>query len=148
MTWHLQLAIFWIATSWIGMTLFVSPRVGGREPTGQGFLVNVLFVTVVIVAVGSLTGEVLGLKGLMGKAWFWLGHQGWEFLELGRLWQILLLVGLILWLFLVVRALKDHFAAGQDKWGLPHFLAYSGIAVVGFFCARGLRASRRRVRFR
>jgi nitric oxide reductase subunit B len=133
-TWHLQLAVFWIATAWIGMTLFVAPRVGGKEPSGQGFLVDILFVAVVIVALGSLVGEVLGLKGLIGGTWwFWLGHQGWEYLELGRLWQILLLVGLVIWLFLVVRALKSHFAAGQDKWGLPHFLAYSGIAVVGFF---------------
>ncbi|MEW5908875.1 MAG: cbb3-type cytochrome c oxidase subunit I [Thermodesulfobacteriota bacterium] len=133
-TWHLQLAVFWIATAWIGMTLFVSPRVGGKEPAGQGLLVDILFVAVIIVAVGSLVGEVLGIKGLLGDAWFWLGHQGWEYLELGRLWQILLLVGLIIWLFLVVRALKSHFTAGQDKWGLPHFLAYSGVAVVGFFC--------------
>lgn len=134
-TWHLQLAIFWIAVSWIGMTLFVSPRVGGREPLAQGLLVDILFVAVVIVAVGSLTGEVLGLKGLISNAWwFWLGHQGWEYLELGRLWQILLLTGLIIWLGLVLRALKDHFRPGLDKWGLPHFLAYSGVAVVGFFC--------------
>lgn len=132
-SWHLQLAIFWIATAWIGMTIFVSPRVGGKEPRGQGLLVDLLFVAVIIVVVGSLTGEVLGIKGLLGKYWFWLGHQGWEFLELGRLWQILLLIGFILWLFLVVRALKDHFASGQDRWGLPHFLSYSGIAVVGFF---------------
>lgn len=133
-TWHLQLAIFWISVSWMGMTLFVSPRVGGKEPVGQGLLVDVLFVAVLIVAVGSLTGEVLGIKGLLGKAWFWLGHQGWEYLELGRLWQILLLVGLIIWIGLVIRALKDHFKSGADKWGLPNFLAYSGVAVVGFFC--------------
>lgn len=110
-----QLAIFWIATSWIGMTLFVSPRVGGRGPAGQAFLVDALFVAVLIVVLGSLTGEVLGIKGLLGKAWFWLGHQGWEYLELGRLWQILLLVGFILWLFLVVRALKLHFAASLPR---------------------------------
>lgn len=133
-SWHLQLAVFWIATSWIGMTLFVSPRVGGREPAAQGLLVDILFVAVVIVAVGSLTGEVLGLKGMIADGWFWFGHQGWEYLELGRFWQILLLAGLLIWLGLVVRGLKSHFAAGQDKWGLPHFLAYSGIAVVGFFC--------------
>lgn len=132
-TWHLQLAVFWISVTWMGMTLFVSPRVGGKEPAGQGFLVDVLFVAVLIVAVGSLTGEVLGIKGLIDKGWFWFGHQGWEYLELGRLWQILLLAGLVIWLGLVVRALKDHFASGQDKWGLPHFLAYSGVAVVGFF---------------
>lgn len=133
-TWHLQLAVFWIASSWVGMTLFVAPKVGGREPKGQGLLVDILFLAVVIVVVGSLTGEVLGIKGMIDKMWFWLGHQGWEYLELGRLWQILLLVGLIIWLLLVVRSLKTHFAKGQDKWGLPHFLAYSGVAVVGFFC--------------
>ncbi len=132
-TWHLQLAIFWISVTWMGMTLFVAPRVGGKEPPFQGLLVDILFVAVIIVAVGSLTGEVLGIKGMLGKYWFWLGHQGWEYLELGRLWQILLLVGLLIWLFLVIRALKDHFAAGSDKWGLPNFLAYSGVAVVGFF---------------
>lgn len=132
-TWHLQLAIFWISISWMGMTLFVAPRVGGKEPVAQGFLVDVLFVAVLIVAVGSLTGEVLGIKGMLGKTWFWLGHQGWEYLELGRLWQILLLIGLTIWIALVIRALKDHFKAGEDKWGLPHFLAYSGIAVVGFY---------------
>lgn len=132
-TWHLQLAVFWIAVSWIGTTLFVAPRVGNKEPKAQGLLVDVLFLAVLVVAGGSLTGEVLGIKGMIKDWWFWLGHQGWEYLELGRLWQILLLVGLIIWLFLVVRALKSHFAAGQDKWGLPHFLSYSGIAVVGFF---------------
>jgi nitric oxide reductase subunit B len=131
-SWHLQLAVFWIATSWIGMTLFVSPRVGGKEPAAQGFLVDILFIAILIVVAGSLTGEVLGLKGLMGKYWFWLGHQGWEYLELGRFWQILLLAGLIIWLVLVVRALRS--AMSQDRWGLPSFLAYSGIAVVGFFC--------------
>ena len=133
-TWHLQLAIFWIAVSWIGFTLFVAPRVGNKEPRAQGLLVDILFVAVVIVVLGSLTGEVLGIKGLLGKAWFWLGHQGWEYLELGRLWQILLLVGLVIWLGLVLRGLWSHFGPGKDKWGLPQFLAYSGVAVVGFFC--------------
>ncbi len=132
-TWHLQLAVFWISVTWIGMTLFVAPRVGGKEPVLQGLLVDVLFVAILIIAVGSLTGEVLGIKGMLGDLWFWFGHQGWEYLELGRFWQIFLFVGLIIWLFLVVRALKDHFKPGVDKWGLPHFLTYSGVAVVGFF---------------
>lgn len=144
-SWHLQLAVFWIATAWIGMTLFVSPYVGGREPKLQPLLVDILFVAVVIVVVGSLSGEVLGIKGFFSEgpvaqegmfkgAWFWFGHQGWEYLELGRFWQILLLVGLIIWLFLVARALKSHFRSGRDRWGLPHFLTYSAVAVVGFFC--------------
>lgn len=134
-TWHLQLAVFWIATAWLGMTLFVAPRVGGREPVAQGLLVDILFVAVLVVAVGSLTGEALGIRGMLrdGQLWFWFGHQGWEYLELGRAWQILLLVGLIIWLALVLRGLASHFQPGADKWGLPNFLAYSGVAVVGFF---------------
>ena len=133
-TWHLQLAVFWIAVSWIGFTLYVSPRVGNKEPKKQGLLVDILFAAVLLVALGSLTGEVLGIKGYLAKVWFWFGHQGWEYLELGRFWQILLLAGLVIWLGLVVRGLRLHFGAGEDKWSLPHFLAYAGIAVVGFFC--------------
>ena len=34
-TWHLQLAIFWIATAWLGMGIFIAPLVSGREPKGQ-----------------------------------------------------------------------------------------------------------------
>ncbi|MDT3697818.1 MAG: cbb3-type cytochrome c oxidase subunit I [Thermincola sp.] len=134
-TWHLQLAVFWIATAWVGSAIYFAPIIGGKEPKLQGLLVDLLFVAVIIVAVGSLIGEVVGLKGgLGGSAWFWLGHQGWEYLELGRLWQILLLVGLILWLIIVARAVKKHLTAGADKWDLPNFYVYSAIGIVGFWC--------------
>ncbi len=55
-----------------------------------------------IVALGSLLGEMLGIYQLLGKLWFWFGHQGWEYLDLGRAWQVLLAVGLFLWL------ISDH----------------------------------------
>lgn len=133
-SWHLQLAIFWVATGWIGSALYLAPMIGNREPRKQGLLVDILFVAVVIVALGSLTGEVLGLKGQIGgKLWFWLGHQGWEYLELGRLWQILLLAGLVIWLFIVARAVKDRLSAGANRWDLPHFYVYSAIVIVAFF---------------
>lgn len=132
-SWHLQLAIFWIATAWIGAALYLGPIAGRREPRYQGLLVDILFGAVVFVAVGSLVGTLLGVKGLAGRYWFWIGHQGWEFLELGRLWQLLLFVGLIVWLFLVVRAIKPNLARGQDRWGTVPFYAYSAIAIVSFF---------------
>jgi len=132
-SWHLQLAIFWIAVAWVGSALYLGPIAGGREPRKQGLLVDVLFVAVVLVAVGALTGTALGVKGLGGRFWFWIGHQGWEFLELGRLWQILLFVGLIVWLALVVRGVAPHLARGRDRWGTVPFYAYSAIAVVSFF---------------
>ena len=78
-------------------------------------MVNILFVAVVAVTVGSLLGEVLGIKGYLGQAWFWLGHQGWEYLELGRLWQILLFGGLIFWLVVVYRAMAPALQQGADE---------------------------------
>ena len=102
-TWHLQLAIFWIATAYIAGGLFLATTLGGREPKGQTRWVNLLFVALVIVALGSLLGEMLGVYQLLGKFWFWLGHQGWEYLDLGRAWQVLLAIGLFLWLVLIFR---------------------------------------------
>jgi nitric oxide reductase subunit B len=102
-TWHLQLAIFWIATSYIGGGLFLTTTLGGKEPRGQAKWINLLFVALVVVVFGSLLGEMFGVYNLLGKLWFWFGHQGWEYLDLGRAWQILLAIGLIIWLVLIFR---------------------------------------------
>ncbi|MFB3891711.1 MAG: nitric-oxide reductase large subunit [Phycisphaerae bacterium] len=145
-TWHLQLAILWIAISWIGTAVFVAPMIARREPSRQRFLVNLLFLAAVAVAVLSLIGEVIGLKGMLGKdSWFWLGHQGWEYLELGRVWQILLFAGLIFWLVIVYRAMAPALRykaadalAGQaapepEVRSLTVFYTLSAILVVAFF---------------
>jgi len=102
-TWHLQLAIFWIATAYVAGGLFLSVGLGGKEPKGQAGGVHALFAALVFVAVGSLLGEMFGVFQVLGDLWFWFGHQGWEYLDLGRAWQILLVVGFMLWLFLVIR---------------------------------------------
>lgn len=142
-TWHLQLAIFWIATTWVASAIYLAPIVGGREPRKQGMLVQILFAAVLLVAVGSLVGEVAGIKGMLGNLWFWIGHQGWEFLELGRLWQILLFVGLLAWLAIVYRAVHNRSAQIRDNdfRRLVNFYVLSAILVVIFF-AFGLLFSR------
>lgn len=127
-SWHLQLSIFWIATAWLAAGIFVGPMVSKTEPKGQAALVHILFGAVVLVAVGSIVGEWLGIKGLLGKAWFWLGHQGWEYLELGRLWQILLTVGMALWAVIVFRSIRPTLK-GEDRGGMPYLLLYSIIAI-------------------
>ena len=133
-TWHLQLMVFWIATTWLASAIYLAPIIGGKEPARQGVLVQLLFVAVLLVAVGSLAGEVLGIKGLLGDWWFWLGHQGWEFLELGRLWQILLFGGLIFWLLVVYRAIGGHLTAHKDEFSaLIWFYVFSAVLVVAFF---------------
>ncbi|HTO66452.1 MAG TPA: cbb3-type cytochrome c oxidase subunit I [Bradyrhizobium sp.] len=102
-TWHLQLAIFWIATAYVGGALFVAAMLGRSAPPGQRRGVNLLFVAIVIVALGSLLGEWVGQLQWLGSLWFWLGNQGWEYLEIGRAWQVLLAVGLVFWFWLVWR---------------------------------------------
>ncbi|MEJ5377313.1 MAG: cbb3-type cytochrome c oxidase subunit I [bacterium] len=134
-SWHLQLAIFWIATTWVGTAIYLAPIIGGVEPRRQATLVQILFVAILLVAAGSLLGEVAGIKGLLGEWWFWLGHQGWEFLELGRIWQILLFVGLIAWLLVVYRAVYYHQKLGHkdDYSSLIMFYLFSAVLVVAFF---------------
>ncbi|MBS1801845.1 MAG: nitric-oxide reductase large subunit [Acidobacteria bacterium] len=134
-TWHLQIAIFWIATSWLATGLYVGPAVSGHEPKYQRLGVNVLFVALVLVVGGSLAGEWFGIQQKLGNLWFWFGAQGFEYVDLGRFWQILLFVGLVLWLFLMVRSLKPAFKKNiEDKSLLALFLV-SSVAIPTFYAA-------------
>ena len=114
-TWHLQLAIFWIATAYVGGGLLLASTFREKEPRGQVKGVNVLFWLLVIVVGGSLLGEILGINQLLGNLWFWFGHQGWEYLDLGRAWQVLLAVGLVLWSILLFRNLAPAIKNPQHR---------------------------------
>lgn len=105
-TWHLQLAIFWIATAYVAAALFLARSLRSDEPRWLAGWTHVLFAAFALVIGGSLLGEWLGISQLLGRWWFWLGNQGWEYLELGRLWQSLLVAGLLVWfgmLWILVR---------------------------------------------
>ncbi len=105
-TWHLQTAVFWIATAFLAAGLFLAPAVGGKEPRFQRLGVNVLFGALLLVVAGSLAGEYFSIHQKLGlKAGFWFGHQGYEYVDLGRAWQIALFTGLVLWLTLMLRGL-------------------------------------------
>ena len=105
-TWHIQLAVFWIATAFLAAGLFLAPAVGGHEPRFQKIGVDLLYGALLFVVTGSLAGEWLSVKQVFSlEHGFWFGHQGYEYIELGRFWQILLFAGLILWLTLMLRGL-------------------------------------------
>jgi nitric oxide reductase subunit B len=133
-TWHLQLAIFWIATCFLATGLFIGPFVG-KEPRAQGPLTVFLFVAVVIVVLGSLAGTWLSVQGRFGSNGFLFGHQGYEYIELGRVWQLLLIVGMIIWLVLVVRAIRPAILGEKDRGGLTHLLLYSSVTIPLFYMA-------------
>ncbi len=118
-TWHVQIGLFWIATAWLAAGLFIGPLVSDREPKYQRLGVNVLFAALLLVVVGSLAGEWLSIKNHMtDTVSFYFGHQGYEYVDLGRFWQILLMVGLLLWLALMIRVLLHGHAALFGVYGM------------------------------
>lgn len=137
-TWHTQLGIFWIATAWLATGLFMAPAVSGREPRFQRAGVNFLFVCLLIIVVGSMFGTWYATRQKMGfEMNFWFGHQGYEYVDLGRFWQIFLFIGLILWLGLMGRAMWPAFRQpGEHKHLLGLFLISSG--AIAMFYAAGL----------
>ncbi|MBV6273109.1 nitric-oxide reductase large subunit [Alcaligenaceae bacterium CGII-47] len=137
-TWHLQLAIFWIATAFLSVGLFLAPVInGGKDPKFQKLGVDILFWALIVVVVGSLIGNFLAIKHILpANLSFWLGHQGYEYLDLGRAWQIVLYIGILFWLGLMLRAFIPALKRGGDK-NLLALLCTSTIAI-GLFYGAGL----------
>jgi nitric oxide reductase subunit B len=135
-SWHLQLGIFWIATAWLATGLFVAPAVSGYEPKFQKAGVVFLLVALVAIVVGSMAGEWLGVMQKLGyTANFWFGHQGYEYIDLGKFWQAFLLVGLFIWLALVTRALAPAFKKNPEDRSLLGLFLISSLAIAGFYGA-------------
>lgn len=137
-TWHVQSAIFWIATAFLTAGLFLGPLInGGKDPKFQKIGVDILFGALVVVVGGSFIGSFLTIKDIMPvDLSFWLGHQGYEYLDLGRFWQIALFIGILFWLGLMLRAILPAFKLGGDK-NLLALLCLSTITI-GLFYGSGL----------
>jgi nitric oxide reductase subunit B len=140
---HAQLQIFWFFTCWVGYTIFFLPRLA-KAPRGQLFLINLLFVMAVMVGAGVLlgvpAGVTSGMTGLLSDKWaYWFGSQGWEFMELGRFFFLLLLATFTLWIFIIYRGVKPWLNK-KNLWSVPAWLLYgSGIMVAFLFF--GLKVS-------
>ena len=134
---HLQFAIAWIAASWLGAGLYLAPLIGGKEPRHQRLLTYVLLVAVVAGVVGAALGVYLGVKVDLGDAWFWIGNQGLEYIQLGRLFQIALFGGLLLWAAVLARAFWPGLRRMHAFGTVEGLLLYSG-ASIGLVYAFGM----------
>jgi nitric oxide reductase subunit B len=135
-TWHVQLAIFWIATSWLATGLYIAPAVSGYEPKFQRLGVNVLFGALLVIVVGSLAGQWMGVMQKLGLAEnFWFGHQGYEYVDLGRFWQIFLFAGLFIWLTLMVRPLMPILKTPSESRNLIILFVVASAAIGSFYGA-------------
>ncbi len=135
-TWHTQIGIFWIATAWLAAGLFIGPAVSGVEPKFQRLGVNVLFGALLVVVLGSMAGEWLSIMHyLPDNMLFFFGHSGYEYIDLGKFFQIALLIGLILWFVLMFRAIRPALQRkDEQKPILTLFLISSG-AIASFYGA-------------
>lgn len=135
-TWHTQLGIFWIATAWLATGLYIAPAVSGYEPKGQKLGVDILFGALLVVVLGSMFGQWLSVQHILpDDAWFLFGHSGYEYIDLGRFFQIALLVGLLLWLYLMVRAIKPALKKNDDQKPILTLFLISSIAIALFYFA-------------
>jgi nitric oxide reductase subunit B len=135
-TWHIQIAIFWIATSWLATGLYYAPAISGVEPKFQRLGVNFLFFALLIIVVGSLAGQWLGVMQKLGFIQnFWFGHQGYEYVDLGRFWQLFLFIGLIIWLLLMGRVIWPAIKQRTESRNLLILFLVSTIAIAAFYGA-------------
>ncbi len=135
-TWHVQIAIFWIATSWLATGLYLAPAVSGHEPKFQRFGVNFLFLALLVIVVGSLIGQWFGIMQKLGLVTnFYFGHQGYEYVDLGRFWQAFLFIGLVLWLLLMGRAIWPALMKKDESRHLLAIFLIASIAIAAFYGA-------------
>ncbi|MFZ5635912.1 MAG: nitric-oxide reductase large subunit [Pseudomonadota bacterium] len=137
-SWHTQLAVLWIAVAWLGTGLYIGPAVSGHEPKFQRLGVNVLFLCLLVIVVGAFAGQWMAvMQKLDLDNNFWFGHQGWEYTDIGRFWQWFLFIGLILWLFLVGRALWPALRRRDETSSIVGLLFLSTVAI-GLLFGAGL----------
>ncbi len=136
-TWHTQLGVLWIATAWLAAGLYIAPVISGKEPRGQRLGVNVLFGALLLVVVGSMVGQWLSvMHRLTGEdAWFYFGHSGYEYIDLGRAFQLALLGGLFFWLYLVARAIWPALQRRDEQRPILILFVISAVAIAGFYSA-------------
>ena len=133
-TIHTQFAVLWIATAWLATGLYIAPAISGHEPKYQKLGVDLLFYALLFIVVGSTaTGWIGSLQHLGNGFSFWVGNQGLEYTSMGRVWQILLFVGLLFWVLLLGRGLMPALKKPSESRGLIMMVFLSAICIGGFY---------------
>ncbi len=102
---HVNLAIIWVTIGWLVGGMLIAPLVS-KEDLKFPWLVDVLWVALLIVGGGGLIGIYMGGMGMLRETWFWLGNEGRELLNLGRVWDIGLVGGLVMWFLMVYSVIR------------------------------------------
>ena len=104
-----------------------------REPRGQGKLAFILLGALAVVVFWTLIGASSGSTARSGRAATnWFGLQGFEYLDLARVWQILLTVGLFVWLFMLWRVLRTRLRR-EHAANMPWLFFLAALAIPAFY---------------
>ena len=139
-TWHVQLSIFWTATSFLAAGIFLTPMIAGREPRRQHWLAYGLLGALAVVVFGSMAGEYLDIHGLLSGTLAAFGMQGFEYLDLGRFWQTLLTVGLVIWVVILFRGLRSRLRT-ESRGNMPWMFFFTALAIPAFYAVGLLTSS-------
>jgi len=133
-TIHTQFAVLWIATAWLATGLYIAPAISGVEPKFQKLGVNVLFYALLFIVVGSTAfGWIGSIKHLGNTFSFWIGNQGLAYTTMGRVWQILLFIGLLFWVLLLGRGLWPALKKPSDSRALIAMVFLSALCIGAFY---------------
>ncbi len=127
---HTQLAILWVAVGWLVGGLLIAPWVAGKDHKFP-WLIDILWLALLTIAVGSMIGLYMGANGQMRDLWFWFGNEGRELINLGRVWDIGLVVGLVFWFLLIITLIKK--AATNNP--LVSTIIWSAFAIATLYIA-------------
>lgn len=128
-SWHVQLSLLWISACWIGASFFMMSLISPIQTKRQVTFINIIFWLTILLVAGSLVGMFLGPHGLLAKTWYWFGHQGWEYVELGKVWQIILGIVFIIWAITIYQGMKPVMKVKQP-WALPNWLVYTTFSII------------------
>ncbi|ELY56100.1 Nitric-oxide reductase [Natronococcus amylolyticus DSM 10524] len=136
-TWHINLAILWITALWLAGGLFLPGLFTDSDPPLQAAATAGLLGVLVATTIGAFAGVWFSSQGAFAspdesELWWWLGSEGLEYLEVGRLWKVLLLVGFVSWTGLVLRSVRRM---DEPPTGLGHFMTYAGGSIALMFAA-------------
>ncbi len=133
-TEHINLGLLWILTGFIGTILFVGPSLSRRE-LAHPWLIHILFYALIAAVLWNVYAQGLAMKGVAGwwagQAWF---QEGLEYIEGGRIFDIVALIGFGILCFVVLRTFPAMKEWNEIHWGLAiGVVALTVVWVFGLF---------------
>ncbi len=128
---HLNLAVMWIVSGFVGAVFYVAPLLSRRELAAPWLIKLLFWALIVIVAWNAFTFHLIpsGIAGWWaGQPWL---QQGLEYLEAGRAAGIATLIGFAIVAYVVLRTFPPVREWNEIHWGLG--IGFTALAVMWIF---------------